>query len=277
MSTVSAYAATSATEPLSKTTIERREVGPHDVAFDIHFAGICHSDIHTVRGEWGPVTYPMVPGHEIAGIVTEVGSEVSKFSVGDRVGVTPLLRGGRCGRRRAEHRHHRVEQRVVTVADPRRKSQHTFGFDEPCEFANLGARLDEDDAHVRQRRVEAVVGQAGGRRVGAAPRHRVRAGAASGDGEQLRSEVHAGDVRPACRRGQRCAAGTAAEIDHVGTSQPTSALHGVTELPGDVGDAFPDRVVAAGGPEARRRHSHHPATAAVTKVFSISGPGAALG
>ena len=87
MSTVSAYAATSATEPLSKTTIERREVGPHDVAFDIHFAGICHSDIHTVRGEWGPVTYPMVPGHEIAGIVTEVGSEVSKFSVGDRVGV----------------------------------------------------------------------------------------------------------------------------------------------------------------------------------------------
>ncbi|MDY6998170.1 MAG: NAD(P)-dependent alcohol dehydrogenase [Actinomycetota bacterium] len=87
MSTVSAYAATSATEPLSKTTITRREVGPHDVAFDIHFAGICHSDIHTVRGEWGAVKYPMVPGHEIAGIVTEVGSEVSKFSVGDRVGV----------------------------------------------------------------------------------------------------------------------------------------------------------------------------------------------
>ena len=57
------------------------------MAFDIHFAGICHSDIHTVRGEWGQVTYPMVPGHEIAGIVTEVGSDVSKFNVGDRVGV----------------------------------------------------------------------------------------------------------------------------------------------------------------------------------------------
>ncbi|MGB3356102.1 MAG: NAD(P)-dependent alcohol dehydrogenase [Mycobacterium sp.] len=87
MSTVSAYAATSATAPLTRTTITRRDVGPHDVAFDIHFAGICHSDIHTVTGEWGGVEYPMVPGHEIAGVVTEVGSEVTKFTVGDRVGV----------------------------------------------------------------------------------------------------------------------------------------------------------------------------------------------
>ena len=87
MSTFSAYAATSAVDPLTRTTITRRDVGPHDVAFDIHFAGICHSDIHTVRAEWGKVKYPMVPGHEIAGIVTEVGSDVSKFTVGDRVGV----------------------------------------------------------------------------------------------------------------------------------------------------------------------------------------------
>ncbi|HYJ55500.1 MAG TPA: NAD(P)-dependent alcohol dehydrogenase [Mycobacterium sp.] len=87
MSTVSAYAATSATDPLSRTTITRRDVGPHDVAFDIHFAGICHSDIHTVRGEWGDVAYPLVPGHEIAGIVTEIGPGVTKFKVGDRVGV----------------------------------------------------------------------------------------------------------------------------------------------------------------------------------------------
>jgi uncharacterized zinc-type alcohol dehydrogenase-like protein len=87
MTTVSAYAATSATQPLTETTITRREVGPHDVAFDIHFAGICHSDIHTVKGEWGDVGYPMVPGHEIAGIVTEIGSEVTRFTVGDRVGV----------------------------------------------------------------------------------------------------------------------------------------------------------------------------------------------
>ena len=87
MTTVSAYAAPSATAPLTETTITRREVGPHDVAFDIHFAGICHSDLHTVRGEWGAVEYPMVPGHEIAGIVTAVGSAVTKYQVGDRVGV----------------------------------------------------------------------------------------------------------------------------------------------------------------------------------------------
>ena len=87
MSTVAAYAATSATEPLSKTTITRRDVGANDVSIEIHFAGICHSDIHTVRGEWGQVKYPMVPGHEIAGLVTEVGSDVTKFKVGDRVGV----------------------------------------------------------------------------------------------------------------------------------------------------------------------------------------------
>ncbi len=87
MSTVSAYAATSATEPLTKTTIARREPGPHDVAFDIKFAGICHSDIHTVKAEWGVPNYPVVPGHEIAGVVTEVGSEVTKYQVGDRVGV----------------------------------------------------------------------------------------------------------------------------------------------------------------------------------------------
>ena len=87
MSTVTAYAATSATEPLTKTTITRRDLGLHDVRFDIHFAGICHSDIHTVRAEWGQPRYPVVPGHEIVGIVTEIGSEVTGFSVGDRVGV----------------------------------------------------------------------------------------------------------------------------------------------------------------------------------------------
>ena len=87
MSTVHAYAATSATDPLTKTTITRRDVGPHDIRFDIHFAGICHSDIHTVRAEWAQPRYPVVPGHEITGVVTEIGSEVSTFTVGDRVGV----------------------------------------------------------------------------------------------------------------------------------------------------------------------------------------------
>jgi alcohol dehydrogenase (NADP+) len=88
---VSAFAATSATEPLSKITVERRDVAPHDVAIDIKFAGICHSDIHTVRSDWGPASYPVVPGHEISGVVAEVGSEVTKYKVGDRVGVGCLV------------------------------------------------------------------------------------------------------------------------------------------------------------------------------------------
>lgn len=86
-STVSAYAATAPTAPLTKTTIVRRDPGPHDVAIDIKFAGICHSDIHTVKGEWGTPRYPVVPGHEIAGVVSAVGAEVTKYAVGDRVGV----------------------------------------------------------------------------------------------------------------------------------------------------------------------------------------------
>jgi uncharacterized zinc-type alcohol dehydrogenase-like protein len=85
--TVNAYAAPSATEPLVRTTLERREVGPHDVLIEIKYAGICHSDIHTVRGEWGEIAYPLTPGHEIAGVVTRVGAEVTRHAVGDRVGV----------------------------------------------------------------------------------------------------------------------------------------------------------------------------------------------
>ncbi|WP_367386877.1 formaldehyde dehydrogenase AdhA [Bacillus vallismortis] len=70
-----------------QTTIERRELQPHDVLIDIKFSGICHSDIHSAFDEWGGGIFPMVPGHEIAGVVTAVGSEVTKFAVGDRVGV----------------------------------------------------------------------------------------------------------------------------------------------------------------------------------------------
>ncbi|MFE9202495.1 NAD(P)-dependent alcohol dehydrogenase [Micromonospora sp. NPDC007230] len=87
MMRVHAYAAPSPSEPLAPTIIERRDVGPNDVLIEIRYAGICHSDIHTVRGDWGPQPYPLVPGHEIVGIVTEVGSEVTRHQVGDRVGV----------------------------------------------------------------------------------------------------------------------------------------------------------------------------------------------
>lgn len=82
MSKVSAYAAISATEPLTKTTITGRDPGPHDVAIDIKFARICHSDIHTVKGEWGQATYPVVPGQEIAGVVSAAGSEVTRWATG---------------------------------------------------------------------------------------------------------------------------------------------------------------------------------------------------
>lgn len=87
MTTVAAYAAPAAKAPLERTTIERREVREFDVLIDIKFAGICHSDIHQAREGWGEAIFPMVPGHEIAGIVSEVGPGVTKYAVGDRVGV----------------------------------------------------------------------------------------------------------------------------------------------------------------------------------------------
>ncbi|MGR6972357.1 NAD(P)-dependent alcohol dehydrogenase [Streptomyces cynarae] len=91
MTTVAAYAAPAAKAPLERTTIERREVREFDVLIDIKFAGICHSDIHQAREGWGEAIFPMVPGHEIAGVVSEVGPGVTKFKVGDRVGVGCLV------------------------------------------------------------------------------------------------------------------------------------------------------------------------------------------
>jgi uncharacterized zinc-type alcohol dehydrogenase-like protein len=84
---VTAYAAPAAGQPLARTTIERRDVGPNDVLIEIQYAGICHSDIHTVNGDWGPQPFPVVPGHEIVGIVSETGPDVTRHRVGDRVGV----------------------------------------------------------------------------------------------------------------------------------------------------------------------------------------------
>ncbi|MEV6104046.1 NAD(P)-dependent alcohol dehydrogenase [Streptomyces sp. NPDC051940] len=84
---VTAYAAPAAGAPLERTSIPRRAVGEHDVLIEIKYAGICHSDIHQARDEWGGAAFPMVPGHEIAGIVTAVGAGVTRHQVGDRVGV----------------------------------------------------------------------------------------------------------------------------------------------------------------------------------------------
>ncbi|WP_328942879.1 NAD(P)-dependent alcohol dehydrogenase [Streptomyces sp. NBC_00250] len=87
VTTVPAFAAPAANAPLERTTVPRRAVGEHDVLIEIKYAGICHSDIHQARDGWGEGIFPMVPGHEIAGFVAEVGSGVTKFQVGDRVGV----------------------------------------------------------------------------------------------------------------------------------------------------------------------------------------------
>ncbi len=87
MNKVKAYAAQSATTPLTGTTIERRSSKPHDVQIDILYCGVCHSDLHTVRNEWGGTKYPVVPGHEIVGQITAVGSDVTKFKVGDLAGI----------------------------------------------------------------------------------------------------------------------------------------------------------------------------------------------
>lgn len=85
------YAAQSATEPLAPFSFERRDLRAHDVQLEILYCGVCHSDLHTVRSEWGPSAYPCVPGHEIIGRVTNVGAHVTKFKVGDLAGIGCLV------------------------------------------------------------------------------------------------------------------------------------------------------------------------------------------
>jgi uncharacterized zinc-type alcohol dehydrogenase-like protein len=91
MAATAALSTPSAGAPFQRTTIERRELGERDVQIDVKYCGICHSDIHQVKDEWGGSIFPMVPGHEIAGVVAAVGSAVEKLSVGDRVGVGCLV------------------------------------------------------------------------------------------------------------------------------------------------------------------------------------------
>ena len=87
MTKIRGYAAMSASAPLTSWEFERREVGPKDILIDIEFAGICHSDIHQAREEWGKAIFPMVPGHEIVGTVSATGNEVKNFKIGDLAGV----------------------------------------------------------------------------------------------------------------------------------------------------------------------------------------------
>ncbi|CAN7325252.1 NAD(P)-dependent alcohol dehydrogenase [Neorhizobium sp. LjRoot104] len=87
MAIAKGYAATDASKPLTPFTFERREPNADDVVISIQYCGVCHSDIHQARNEWGNSRFPMVPGHEIVGTVTAVGSAVSKYKIGDKVGV----------------------------------------------------------------------------------------------------------------------------------------------------------------------------------------------
>ncbi|HYQ74564.1 NAD(P)-dependent alcohol dehydrogenase [Cellulomonas sp.] len=128
MLTVNAYAAPSATEPLVPVTIERRDVGPKDVLIEIRYAGVCHSDIHTVRGDWGPITYPQVVGHEIVGVVAEVGAGVTRHAVGDRVGVGCMVNSCReCENCRAGLEQYCLEGNTQTYASVDRDGTITQG------------------------------------------------------------------------------------------------------------------------------------------------------
>jgi uncharacterized zinc-type alcohol dehydrogenase-like protein len=94
-STAKSYAAQSAETPFAAFSFERRDPGPQDVVIDILYCGVCHSDLHTARGEWGGTLYPCVPGHEIVGRVSRIGDAVTKFKAGDLAGVGCMV--GSCG------------------------------------------------------------------------------------------------------------------------------------------------------------------------------------
>ena len=125
---VNAYAAPAAGRPLAPTTIERRAVGPNDVLIEIEYAGICHSDIHTVNGDWGPQPFPVVPGHEIVGVVAEVGADVSRHQVGDRVGVGCMVNScGECTNCRNGDEQYCAQGMVSTYAGEDRDGTTTQG------------------------------------------------------------------------------------------------------------------------------------------------------
>ena len=128
MAPTPALSAPSAGAPFDTTTIPRRDLGEHDVLIDIKFCGICHSDIHQVKDEWGGSIFPMVPGHEIAGIVAEVGSGVQKISSGDRVGVGCLVDScGECEYCKAGEEQFCTKGAVPTYNGRQYDGEPTFG------------------------------------------------------------------------------------------------------------------------------------------------------
>lgn len=124
--TIKAFGAVSATEPMQVLEVQRRDLRANDVEFDVLYCGICHSDLHSIKNDWGNAMYPLVPGHEILGRVTAVGSAVTKFSVGDLVGVGCIV--GSC--QSCEHCHEGEEQFC--------ESGVTFSFNSPDPVAGGG-------------------------------------------------------------------------------------------------------------------------------------------
>ncbi len=128
MTSTLAFATSHAGGSLAPTTIERRDVRPDDVRIDIAYAGICHSDIHQAKDEWGGGIFPMVPGHEIAGIVSAVGSDVTKYQVGDRVGVGCMVNScGECEYCRAGTEQFCLKGTVFTYNGVDYDGAHTYG------------------------------------------------------------------------------------------------------------------------------------------------------
>lgn len=124
-----AYAALAAGKPLEPFSFKRRVLGPADILMDIHFCGVCHSDIHQARNEWGGSRFPMVPGHEIVGVVTKIGSDVKKFKVGDAIGVGCFVDScRRCDNCRAGLEQYCKEEFVPTYNGIERQTgENTYG------------------------------------------------------------------------------------------------------------------------------------------------------
>jgi uncharacterized zinc-type alcohol dehydrogenase-like protein len=128
MAMTPAFAVPHAGGSLAPTTIERRDLHPDDVRIDIAYAGICHSDIHQAKSDWGAGIFPMVPGHEIAGTVSAVGSDVTKYQVGDRVGVGCMVDScGECEYCRAGTEQFCLKGTVWTYNGIDYDGAHTYG------------------------------------------------------------------------------------------------------------------------------------------------------
>jgi alcohol dehydrogenase (NADP+) len=128
MENVKAYAAPSAAAPLEPRTISRRELRPDDVLIEVKYCGVCHSDVNHVRGAWRKETYPLVPGHEMTGVVTAVGSAVIRHAVGDRVAVGCMVDScGTCANCAAGEQQYCLPGITLTYGSVDRYGEQTYG------------------------------------------------------------------------------------------------------------------------------------------------------